>query len=215
MSRRFDVAERDQDVSPFGGSLMRFCESSGALGAALVDKEGETVDYAGRLSPFDIRVAAAEWRLVLALIAACRVPSWRHARQLQVRASLRSYFVAALSDGYAIVALMPRHSFRVSARALSELTHDVAVEAGWPELNSEGSGDPQRWLRIGVRTDERDRRRPIAVFHQERWCPVDIIGRYGEQELLPDEVGFRARLATGAEFALVREPLGKWFADRL
>ena len=62
--------DRDQEASPFSAILWRLCEGCSAHAAALVDKEGETVDYAGRISPYEIRVAAAELRLVLAF----RVP---------------------------------------------------------------------------------------------------------------------------------------------
>ncbi len=63
MKRRKTLVARDQAVSAFSGALMRLCDAIAAHGAALVDAEGETVDYAGSLSPFEIRVAAAEWRL--------------------------------------------------------------------------------------------------------------------------------------------------------
>jgi hypothetical protein len=62
MKRQGTLAVRDQAVSEFSGTLMRLCDATAAFGAALVDAEGETVDYAGSLSPFEIRVAAAEWR---------------------------------------------------------------------------------------------------------------------------------------------------------
>ena len=71
-----DPLARDQLASPFSAILQRLCESCGAQAAALVDAEGETVDYAGRVAPFDARVAAAEWRLVLAEIEASKVFGW-------------------------------------------------------------------------------------------------------------------------------------------
>ena len=39
--------------------------SAGCLGAVLVDGEGETVDYAGRLAPYDVKLAAAHFQIVL------------------------------------------------------------------------------------------------------------------------------------------------------
>ena len=77
---------RDQAASAISAILMRLCDSSGALAAALVDGGGETVDYAGRLSPFDTRIAAAEWRLVLGQLQAARVAAFQSTHELLVRA---------------------------------------------------------------------------------------------------------------------------------
>ena len=74
MSLRRSLVARDQEVTPFSSTLMRFCEGTAALGAALVNGLGETVDYAGSVEPFDIKVAAAEWQLVLAML---RTPTAR------------------------------------------------------------------------------------------------------------------------------------------
>ncbi len=61
---------RDQAASNFAATLGRLCDAVPAVSAALVDGEGETVDYSGSLSPYEIRVAAAEWQLVVANVAA-------------------------------------------------------------------------------------------------------------------------------------------------
>ena len=63
--RRSAVATRDQEPSAFSAILERLCRATGARGGAFVDVEGETVDYGGTLSPFAIKCAAAEWRLIL------------------------------------------------------------------------------------------------------------------------------------------------------
>ena len=42
--RRRSIGDRDQRASVFSAALMRLCESASALGAAVVDAEGETVD---------------------------------------------------------------------------------------------------------------------------------------------------------------------------
>src|SRR5690606_6550743 len=64
--RRALFGERDQALSTFAATLGRLCDVLPAQAAALVDGEGETVDYAGRLIPYETRVAAAEWQLVAA-----------------------------------------------------------------------------------------------------------------------------------------------------
>ena len=87
---RPDPIARDQTASAFSAILQRLCEACGAQAAALVDAGGETVDYAGRVPPFDARVAAAEWRLVLSLIESANVAAWASTREIVVRAGRRS-----------------------------------------------------------------------------------------------------------------------------
>ena len=53
---------RDQAETAFTAILASLVERvPGAHAAALVDAEGETVDYAGDGEPFFLRVAAAAW----------------------------------------------------------------------------------------------------------------------------------------------------------
>ena len=65
-SRKDIAPPRDQATSPFTRVLERLVAvTPGAQGAALVDFEGETVDYAGRLDPFELKITAAHWLIVL------------------------------------------------------------------------------------------------------------------------------------------------------
>src|ERR1700730_10328586 len=58
---------RDQEASTFAAILNDLVvRLPGAFAAALVDGEGETVDYGGKVDPFDAKINAAHWRLVLA-----------------------------------------------------------------------------------------------------------------------------------------------------
>ena len=60
------VFPRDTDPTPFTPILDALLgRLPGAVAAALVDREGETVDYSGRGDPFDMKVAAAHGRLLL------------------------------------------------------------------------------------------------------------------------------------------------------
>ncbi|HWA73332.1 MAG TPA: hypothetical protein VG937_13395 [Polyangiaceae bacterium] len=203
-----DPLARDQLASPFSAILQRLCESCGAQAAALVDAEGETVDYAGRVAPFDARVAAAEWRLVLAEIEASKVFGWTATRELLVRAGRRSFAAWALADGYAIVLILPRHAFRVSRRALAVAAAELELEAG---LDSRPTKERVRWLEVKVLTDERDPRRPRAVWQNGAWCAVTVLGRFQSSDLGRSEVGYLTRFDSGAEGLLIREPLGNWF----
>lgn len=204
-----DPHERDQTASAFSAILQRLCDACGAQAAALVDAGGETVDYAGRVAPFDARVAAAEWRLVLALIESANIGVWTSTRELVVRAGRRSFAACALAEGYAVVLILPRHAFHISRRALAVATAELELEAG---LDSRGTKERLRWLQVEVQTDQADERRPRAVRQNGVWCPVTVLGRFQSADLGRSEVGYLTRFDSGAEGLLIREPLGKWFS---
>ncbi|HYO96202.1 MAG TPA: hypothetical protein VER33_16905 [Polyangiaceae bacterium] len=203
---------RDQGTSPFGSILTRLCEGSGAIAAALVDAEGETVDYAGRANPFELRVAAAEWRLVLAVLEGQRAAQGSVTHELVVRGAQQSFAVSALSEGYALILVLGRHAFRTSRRALSQAAEELQREAG---LSGLAPPDRWRWQRVAVRSPAEDDRRPEAVWYDGAWRFVTILGRVQGRDLGPQEVGYMARFMAGPEMILVREPLGKWFAGDL
>ncbi len=198
---------RDQTESIFSGILWRLCEASGALGATLVDAEGETVDYAGCIAPFDLRVAAAEWRLVLATAEAANAPAWSSTREIIVRSGRHSFGVSMLGEGYAVVLILPRGSFRLSQRALAEAAVELGREAGFAADPSK----PARWMHVDVKTAKGEPRRPLAVWQNGAWRAVTILGRLSAG-LAAREVGYLAQVPSGAELLLVREPGGKWFA---
>jgi hypothetical protein len=214
MKRRRRGAIRDQSDSPFSSILARLCDDCGGLAAALVDGEGETVDYAGLLSPYEIKVAAAEWRIVLKVVQESRVPGFRHVQGLTVRAAGRSFLMEALPDGYAIAVCLPRHCFNVSRRALAQAIRELSREAGLelPEARAQSN-----WVRVSVRTPGATRlhRRPDAIWLEGAWSPITILGRYQARDLSHSELGYLARLVSGAEVFLVREPPGVWFIDNV
>lgn len=210
--QRRSLAVRDQAVSAFSGALMRLCEATAARGAALVDAEGETVDYAGCLEPFEIRVVAAEWRLVLGALAeqiGCSGPM----TEISYRGTKRSFVIIGMPDGYALVIELPRASLRLSTRAVAEALRALSVEAGLPYQPSSKFGR-ESWTRIDIRWDDQ-RRRPFAIWLSGTWQPLEILGRFVEAEGGRRTIGYRARLADGTEVTLVREPMGVWYADDL
>jgi hypothetical protein len=71
------------------------------------------------------------------------------------------------------------------------------------------------WARVRIRTPAASRllRRPDAIWLNEQWSPITILGRYQARDLSHSELGYLARLPSGAEVCLVREPLGVWFID--
>jgi hypothetical protein len=214
MKRRRRGAVRDQSDSAFSAILGQLCDDCGALAAALVDGEGETVDYAGLLSPYEIKVAAAEWRIVLAVVRESRLPGFHTVGTLTVRAKGRTFVMEAMPDGYAIALCLPQGAFNISRRAVGQAMRELAHEAGiaLPEARARETAS---WARVKVRTPAGSRlyRRPDAIWLQDGWSPITILGRYQARDLSHSELGYLARLASGAEVFLVREPLGVWFID--
>jgi hypothetical protein len=208
MYRRL-FGRRDQAPSSFAPTLGRLCSSAGVVGAALVDADGEAVDYAGRVAPYDIRVAAAEWRIILNRLGKSRCGPWRETRQLMVRGVNKSFGAVLLPEGYALVVQLLPRCFRVSPRALSEAVREICENAG---LGRPAPGSAQ-WMRVQVNESSPPQRRPRSVWVNRKWLPVEVLGRWVSDELQPNEIGYRVRLLDGAEVTLVREPLAQWFAD--
>ncbi len=213
MSRRHPPIVRDQATTPFGGILSRLCDGTGAIGAALVDQEGEPVDYAGTVDSYEIRIAAAELRLVLKAITESRISDWRETRELMIRARRVSFAVVPMPEGYAVVLQLKPRCFSLSRRAIAEATRELSQEAGL-EL-PRWLAPRERWSRVEIRPAPGDPRRPVAVWVGSTWCRVDVLGRYDAVHLDRGEIGYRARLASGAEINLVREQLGRWYAEDL
>ena len=203
--RRDRRAQRDMAPSTFAAILEALLEAiPGARAAALVDYEGETVDYAGALDPFDLKVSAAHWQLVLSEIAATRLGT---PNQLVIRARAKSYVIRQLQSGYAIVVVLhPRAAFAASDRALQEADERLCAEAGWSAPRH-----ATRWYGVDVETDAADRGRPARLRGASGWQPVEVMGAM--VGLRPREKGFRVRLPSGAEMLLVRERMDRWFAD--
>ncbi|HET9954780.1 MAG TPA: hypothetical protein VFQ61_09760 [Polyangiaceae bacterium] len=208
ISRRL-FGRRDQAPSSFAPTLGRLCSSAGVVGAALVDADGEAVDYAGRVDSFDIRVSAAEWRIILARLGRSSFGPWRGTHQLMVRGVNKSFGAVLLPEGYALVVQLLPRCFRVSPRALSEAVREICENAGL-ELPQNAAG---QWRRVQVNESPAPQRRPESVWVNRKWLPVEVLGRWVDPELLPNEIGYRVRLLGGEEITLVREPLAQWFAD--
>jgi hypothetical protein len=210
-ARHRTLVPRDQATSAFSHALAQLCKDTGAVTAALVDAEGETVDYSGTIDPFETKVAAAEWRLVYSTLAQSTVPDWADTHELFVRAQTRSYALIALSEGYALVLELSRHCAKLSTRSLGRAVRAISAEAGLRV--------PRRfvgvecWHRVRVRPSADDPKRPAWLWHDAMWHEVTILGLYRDRDFRRHDRGYRARLANGAELFLVREPLGRWYAE--
>jgi predicted regulator of Ras-like GTPase activity (Roadblock/LC7/MglB family) len=189
---------RDQDESAFATILADLIgRMPGARAAALVDTDGETVDYASHSDPFSVRLAAAHWRIVLReaqdrLGESCA---------LTIRASRRSFMVTPLPEGYAlIVALSCGAHSAPYGRALPMCLQRLAAEAGWPSA-------PLQWHPLDVLIDERAR--PVAIHSVQG--PIEILGTV-VSGLGRCERGWRIR-CRDEEATVVREASGHWYTD--
>ena len=196
---------RDTDTTAFTTLLVDLiARVPGARAAALVDADGESVDYAGALSPFDVKVAAAHWRIVLGELD--QVEVLKGARAIVVRGRKKSFIVRALQDRYAVVVVLCRGAgFASSSRAFIVFERALQAEAGIGRGRHLGP-----WTPVSVRLGPRSR--PDLVSSgtgtpQELEVLGAVVG------LGPRERGYRVRLATGIETTLVREPGGSWYAD--
>lgn len=208
---RAEPVVRDQRRSAFAFALDKLCEGLPADSVALVDMEGETVDYAGVLPPFDAKVTAAEWRLVLAIAQRSAQPQFSTAQEMFVRAQTCSYGIFALPENYALVARLPRGAFTVSPRALSDGVASLCQEAA---LTLPKRAEVARWYASDVRDDKSPCHRPLQLRVNDEWQSLEIIGRLVQAvSKKPREFGYRVRLRAGAEVTLVRESFGHWYCD--
>lgn len=193
---------RDMDATPFTAILDRLIERMpGAYGAALVDGEGETVDYAGLVVPYDIRVAAAYVQIVMRYIESPTLAPMGRPKFFSVRGTKKTVVARALPDGYVLAALFRRRAgFAGSQRAFVQCERELAREAGWPAPSG------RAWYAVDVEVDRRGR--PLSI------APGFAIEVLGAVMGLPvREHGFRVRTADGHELTLVREARTIWYAD--
>jgi len=208
------IVPRDTDATPFTPILEALIERvSGAVSAAVVDSQGETVDYAGRGEPFDLRVSAAHLQIILASIE--RFGALGEPRWLVIRGGRKSIAASVLPDGYVLVLLLrSRAAFTISTRALKVCTRALAQEAGWTDLEKRDGVKQRSWFEVTVRTDRRGRPTQVGgAEHDERekLTAVEVLGAV--MGLSVRERGFRVRTAEGSELTLVREPRQRWYAD--
>ena len=73
------------------------------------------------------------------------------------------------------------------------------------QLSNAPCVEGQNW---GIRTSPNH----DAIWVSGGWSPLEVLGRW-RAGLGRGDVGYRARLPTGAEVNLVRERLGRWYSD--
>ena len=197
---------RDTDVTAFTVLLAELITRvPGAVAAALVDRDGESVDYAGTLSPFDVKIAAAHWQIVLCEMSSVTLLS--DPRHGVIRGTRKSFVLRGLADSYAVVVVLSRGAgFTPSRRAFSAFERALLSEAG--------IGGPRggvAWTPVVIQHDDRTRPLSLAMTPQASPQPLEVLGvvmghGHGER-------GFRVRTSMGVETTVVREPGGLWYAD--
>jgi hypothetical protein len=203
-------APRDQRESAFAGILADLvARVPGALAAAMVDMQGETVDYAGRAAPFALRVTAAHLQIVL--FEAHKQRSLSALRWCSVRTARRGYLIWALPEAYALVVVFARAAgFAGWHRAVAACARALAREASWGPMDAWC----EPWFSVEVIADGRQRPQLVRVGGRTR--PLEIVGAVvpaGPGEAAGAGArGWRVRLDTGAETTLVRERGGAWYA---
>jgi len=199
---------RDQHETAFTRILAELVlRVPGAHAAALVDVEGETVDYSGFLLPYDVKVAAAQWRIIIDDVRV-RAPLAR-TNFIATRAARSSYQVHVLPEGYALVLVLSRAAgFGGWHRAVASCCSALAREASW----STASSRAPTWYGVPVIADAR--RRPLALGRTPRARTLEVLGAVASG-MRRRERGWRIRLDNGVEATLVREAGGHWYVDEI
>lgn len=214
------MSARDgQERSAFTSILDRLVASSeGVRAAALVDGEGECVDFASPvragtgLDPYDVKLAAAHWQIVVrrfregALGAA--VADHPLAVQLVVAADRRGYVLHALPDAYMLVVVCASgaEAFEFSPRAVRQAEVELSREAGWDLPRPSAP----RWRRVfvsrrsepGTLSITSTPGAPGEVFH---------LAARGEEPAGHGVRSYHLRDAATRPHLLVREPTGRWY----
>jgi predicted regulator of Ras-like GTPase activity (Roadblock/LC7/MglB family) len=196
--------ERDQRETAFTVILADLVRRvPGAHAAALVDRDGETVDYAGDDAPYETRIAAAHWRI--ALESARGQAFLADVRSLVIRAHRASFIVHALPQGYALLVRLVRGAgFRGWQRAVPACARRIGREAGWPEAAGVA------WFDVDVSCDAEGR--PCAVVCAGTPERVEVIGRHRRDPTRPEQA-WRVRLTSGVEATFVCESQRFWYTD--
>ena len=197
---------RDTDATGFTQLLDTLLQQlPEGLCVVFVDGEGETVDFAARIDPFDARITGAELAIALHGMrrSAARMSSGE-TLELRVEGHSRSILVRHVSKGYDLVVLIgtptitARHAELTAATAIA-----LMVEAGIP---------PPPSYAVLRSVEQRPSRTGFAVptvFEEgtKRRKVESILGHRQD----PNELKFLVRLDDGEELVVAFESAtGKW-----
>ncbi|MDH5674523.1 MAG: hypothetical protein OEZ06_20520 [Myxococcales bacterium] len=203
-----DEADREELDSSFTPILRRVRrEEPAVLAVAFVDLEGECVDYASALDPFEAKVAGAHVHVVMAeFVARQQKLGLRTPFFLRIRASERLLWAHRIADEYLLVVLAaPEVNEERLDRLIAETSVALRREAGLPPPSWEPSGTLKVIVREAVGWDYA----PVAFEDGDRTVTVSaVLGRWIEPGGIEGDelVCFRVCVEDGHELTLVHDP---------
>ena len=197
---------RDQVESAFTPILRRLLyRTTGVLAVSFVDFDGECVDYAAALPPFDAKVAGAQMLVTMHELAErMRRIDAGQSFQIHVHGDERDLVARRVSDEYLLVVVLKPRAF--TRRLLGGIDHAVT------ELRREAQIPVADWEPVldSVRVECREAvgwpYAPAAFFEGDQRIGVDdVLGRWMEGRGRKSRVYFRVRTEEGEELTLVHD----------
>lgn len=172
-------SSRDQATTGFSAVLDELVASvPNALCAVFVDPEGETVDLAARIDPFDARITGAEFTIVLAAVRQCSQKLSAGATlEIRVEGKRRSAIARCVSEGYDLVLL-------VGSPTITARVADAVVDAAAELLRESGLPPPPSFARL------RGADGPSRVSSRFRTMGPIFIEDAGVQRRVAQSLGF-------------------------
>lgn len=205
---------RDRPESPFARILAGFVEAHpDVLSATFVDCDGECIDYASRLDPFEAQVIGAQLSVVSADVAA-RLAA-RNAGALilwVVEAERREFVVRRVTDEHLVAVALQPHGLNARVlRAMAVLAEALRREGGLAVAGWDPWGEP---FQVTVRPSTGWGYAPSSLqVGTEASQALEVLGRWSERGAISaeDVVCFRVRAGEG-ELTLAHDrSLNRWY----
>lgn len=208
MQPPLDEAPRDQVESAFTEILRRLrMKVPAVLAAVFVDTEGECIDYASKIDPYDAKVSAAHMLMMMDLVQGTRAKvGFGEPFLLEISTDQRDLWVMRMGGEYVLVVVLTPDCDR------AEITHALATASA--EFRGEVGLDAPTWEGSGKRLSVRVRASPGWRYAPDGWVAggvrvtiSDVLGRWTESNDAGEEViCFRVRTSDGQELTLVHDP---------
>ena len=208
--------QRDRPDSAFSFILNRFVQvHSEVLAAVVVDGDGECVDYASVIDPYEAKVfGAALLGTTAEITAATRRMGAGSPIQWVVEASKYDLLVRRLSDDLALVVVLSSRGLNGHVlAAMNTLAGALRYEAGLDAATWDPSSVP---FRVQTRLGPDGEELPASVYDGGVAQAVQaVLARWTERGVISsaDRTCFRVRVAKG-ELTLVFEPVLKQWHRR-
>jgi predicted regulator of Ras-like GTPase activity (Roadblock/LC7/MglB family) len=207
MTRRPPEAKRDELESAFTPILRRVLNAlPNALCAVFVDTEGECIDYASSIDPFEAKVSGAH-----ALVLLNRLRASHHTLGLQepfglaIAGTERELWARRITDDYLLVVVaLPGAEASQMWTLLASAARDFRAEVS----AAAASWEPTTKLEVVVRAAIGWPFAPAAFSqHGVRVAVTDVLGRWTEPGNGDAELScFRVRTGDGQELTLIHDP---------